>query len=135
MVFVGRGLLYLVFISGRHQVESVHRGSYMLISYSRKLSRKKTFTNFEVLWLFVKVFAAKFWDVASLGAVRVSNPQKFSPRRSYFPPIRKSFCPKVFRYTVSVTSTPPINASYRKLVSRRKGCCISIVQFPSRNFP
>ena len=37
------------------------------VLYSRKLSRKKTFMNFVVLWLFVKVFAAKFGGMASFG--------------------------------------------------------------------
>ena len=30
------------------------------IPYSGKLSREKTFANFTVLWLFVKVFSVKF---------------------------------------------------------------------------
>ena len=30
--------------------------------------------NFEVLWLFAKVFSAKFGDVASFGMAQVSNP-------------------------------------------------------------
>ena len=61
------------------------------ILYSGKLSREKTFTNFTVLWLFAKVFFTKFGDVASFGAVKVSNLQK-----SYFSPIRRSFLPQSF---------------------------------------
>ena len=38
-----------------------------VIPYSGKLSREKTFMNFEVLWLFVKVFSAKFGGVTSFG--------------------------------------------------------------------
>ena len=38
-----------------------------VISYSGELSREKTFANFEVLWLFVKVFSVKFGGVASPG--------------------------------------------------------------------
>ena len=34
--------------------------------YSRKLSREKTFANFAVLWLFAKVFSAKFGGLAFL---------------------------------------------------------------------
>ena len=37
-----------------------------LILYSGKLSREKTFANFAVLWLFAKVFFAKFGGVAPL---------------------------------------------------------------------
>ena len=33
---------------------------HMHIPYSRKLSGEKTFANFKVLWLFAKVFSAKF---------------------------------------------------------------------------
>ena len=61
------------------------------ILYSGKLSREKTFTNFTVLWLFEKVFFAKFVDVASFGAAKASNLQK-----SYFSPIRGSFLPQSF---------------------------------------
>ena len=40
------------------------------IPYSRKLSREKTFANFVVLWLFVKVFSAKFGGMVSFGAAQ-----------------------------------------------------------------
>ena len=43
------------------------------VPYSRKLSRKKTFMNFVVLWLFVKVFAAKFGGMASFGTANEWN--------------------------------------------------------------
>ena len=43
------------------------------LPYSGKLLREKTFANFTVLWLFAKVFSAKFGGVASLGAAQVSN--------------------------------------------------------------
>ena len=59
------------------------------LPYSRKLSRKKPFANFAVLWLFAKVFSAKFGGVASFGAAKASNPRKFSSS-------------KFFRYTVLV---------------------------------
>ena len=45
-----------------------------LIPYSGKLSREKTFVNFAILWLFVKVFSAKFGSMASFGAAKASNP-------------------------------------------------------------
>ena len=45
-----------------------------LLLYSGKLSREKTFANFLVLWLFAKVFSAKFGVVAPFGAAQASNP-------------------------------------------------------------
>ena len=54
------------------------------LPYSGKLSREKTFVNFVVLWLFAKVFSAKFLGMVSFGVAKVRNPQKFSPQRSYF---------------------------------------------------
>ena len=41
------------FLHGRHN-------GIMVISYSGKLLREKTFVNFTVLWLVAKVFSAKF---------------------------------------------------------------------------
>ena len=54
------------------------------IPYSGKLSREKTVADFVVLWLFTKVFSAKFWGGASFGTAKASNPRKFSLRKSYF---------------------------------------------------
>ena len=51
-----------------------------MMAYSGKLSREKTFEtfeNFKVLWLFAKVFSAKFGSVVS----RASNLQKSSPTK------------------------------------------------------
>ena len=71
----------------------VNRTLHMLL-YSGKLSREKTFA---VLWLFVKVFSAKFGGVASFGAPKASNPQNFSSIKLYFSPIRgKVFSLKSF---------------------------------------
>ena len=44
------------------------------VLYSGKLSREKTIPNFAVLWLFAKVFSAKFGGVASFGVLKASNP-------------------------------------------------------------
>ena len=55
-----------------------HAVSSGTIPYSGKLSREKTFGNFAVLWLFAKVFSAKFGSVVSFGTARASNLQKFS---------------------------------------------------------
>ena len=66
------------------------------VPHSRKLSRKKTFMNFVVLWLFAKVFAAKFWGSASFGTANASNPRKFSPWKLYFSLIHETFLPQKF---------------------------------------
>ena len=39
--------------------------SALQIPYSGKLLREKTFANYVVLWLFAKVFSAKFWGSKS----------------------------------------------------------------------
>ena len=57
---------------------------------------EKTFVNFAVLWVFVKVFCVKFESVASLGAAKDSNPRKISQQKSYFSPICESFLPQKF---------------------------------------
>ena len=71
------------------------------ILYSGKLLREKTFANFMVLWLFAKVFSAKFGGVVSFSTARASSPQKFCLQKSYFSPICEKFSPsKVSHYTV-----------------------------------
>ena len=40
-----------------------------MIPYSGKLLREKIFTNFEVLWLFVKVFIVKLGGMVSSGGI------------------------------------------------------------------
>ena len=52
----------------------VHVRVHVEVLYSGKLSREKTFTDFTVLWLFAKVFSAKFGGMASFGAAKASNP-------------------------------------------------------------
>ena len=54
------------FLHGRHN-------GIMVISYSGKLLREKTFANFAVLWLVAKVFSAKFGGVVSFAVAKVSN--------------------------------------------------------------
>ena len=55
------------------------------VLYSGKLSREKTSVNFVVLWLFAKVFSAKFGDVASFGTAKANNLQKvFSTKIIFF---------------------------------------------------
>ena len=72
------------------------------IPYSGKLSRKKTFANFAVLWLFAKVFswslgAWRLWRGTSEQSVKV-----FSAKIVFFANSRKFSPSKVSRYTVGV---------------------------------
>ena len=39
--------------------------------------------NFVVLWLFAKIFSAKFGSMASVGVAKASNLRKFSLRKSF----------------------------------------------------
>ena len=57
---------------------------------------EKTLVNFTVLWLFAKVFSAKFGGMVSFGTAWASNPRKFSPRKSYFSPICACFLLRKF---------------------------------------
>ena len=51
------------------------------LPYSGKFLRENTLANFEVLWLFVQIFFAKFGGVASFGGTIRKN---FFPRKSFF---------------------------------------------------
>ena len=75
--------------AGLYNVKAPCHSSKVL--YSEKLSREKTFINSVVLWLFTKVFSAKFGGMASFGMAKASNLRKFS---SYFSLICKSFFPQ-----------------------------------------
>ena len=86
-----------------HHVNSTNHS----LSYSGKLSGERTFANLTVLWLFTKVFSAKFGGVMSFGTAKVSNPRKFSLWKLYFSPIRKSLLPQKF---------PTIQYLYLRLV-------------------
>ena len=54
-------------LNGSCALQHFKYGKTFEIPYSGKCSREKTFTNFAVLWLFAKVFSAKFGGVASFG--------------------------------------------------------------------
>ena len=56
-----------------------------------KLSREKTFTNFEVLGLSAKVFSMKIDGCTHTLLVAPNNPRKFSPRISYIHQFTKVF--------------------------------------------
>ena len=67
----------------------------LLIPYSGKLSREKTFTNFAVLDLPTKVFSSKFGH-AMHTYDRFCILLKFSLRNGHTYPVRKSFLPRKF---------------------------------------
>ena len=69
-------------------LQTIYPYGWSAIPYSGKLLREKNFVNFTALWLFTKVFSAKFGGLVSFGAAKVSNPRKFS---LYFSLIHKSF--------------------------------------------
>ena len=56
--------------------------------------------NFSVLWLFAKVFSAKFWGVPYFGVAKAKKSVKVfsanSLQTSYFSPICESFLPRKF---------------------------------------
>ena len=66
------------------------------ILYSGKPLREKTFANYTVLWLFAKVFSAKFGDMVSFGTAKTSDLPKFSLWKSYFHQFTKVFSLKSF---------------------------------------
>ena len=63
-----------------------------------KLSREKTFAKFEVLWLFAKVFFAKFGGVVSFGGTSEQFVKVFSVKILFSTNSRKFSPAKVFRY-------------------------------------
>ena len=59
--------------------------------YSRKLSREKNFTNFVVLWLFTKVFSAKFGAWRSLAQQKQAISESFFRKNRIFRQFTKVF--------------------------------------------
>ena len=85
-------------------VHTIHLKGFQQIFYyriagnfwGRKLSQISWFCGYSQ-----KFSLQKFGDVTLFGAAKTSNPQKFSPRKSYFSPICNSFLPQKFPvYTV-----------------------------------
>ena len=70
------------------------------VPYSGKLSREKTFTNFEVLRLFVKFFSTKFGAVALFGSTSEQFVKVFSMKILFSTNSQKFFLVKVSRCTV-----------------------------------
>ena len=72
------------------------------IPYSGKLSReKKTFANFAVLWVYTKVFSAKFGAWHSLALQKQAIRESFLCENRILTNLRKFSPSKVSRYTVT----------------------------------
>ena len=100
---------------GRHSVYKLFNKNPL--PYSRKLLRVKTCANFEVLWLFTKVFSTKLGVWHPLAA-QASNSQKFFSVNIVFSTNSRNISPsKISHYTAvalgCVTGTP-----YWKCLSR-----------------
>ena len=68
---------------------------------------------FMILWLFAKVFPAKFRGMVSFDTAKRSNPRKFSPRKSFFFTNSRKFSPsKVFHYTIHHLVTMDLNSKH-----------------------
>ena len=61
---------------------------------------EKTFVNFEILWLFLKVFFAKFWGVASIGGTSEQFTKVFTMKIVFSTNSWKFSSLKVLRYMV-----------------------------------
>ena len=70
------------------------------VSYNRKHSREKTFANFEILWLFAKVFFMKFGGVASIGGTSEQFTKVFSTKIVFSTNSWKFYSSKVLHYMV-----------------------------------
>ena len=89
------------------------------VPYSGKLSREKTFMNFMVLWLCMKVFSAKFVAMVFFIMAKASNLRTLSLRKSYFHQFAKvlfleSF--PLYGIILVVVSTSTLNDAHSALI-------------------
>ena len=75
--------------------------SIYCVPYSGKLLREKTFVNFTVLWLYAKVFSARFGAWHPLALQKRAIRESFLRENHIFTHSRKFSPSKVSRYTVS----------------------------------
>ena len=68
---------------------------HMGVLYGGKFLKEKTFTNSEVLWLFAKVFSAKFWHMASFDGTSEQS-TRVSRKNLSFYQLSKFFSHKSF---------------------------------------
>ena len=62
----------------------IHIMGSLYSTYSGKVSGKKTFVNFKVLWLFVNIFFVKFGGVVSFGSTSKQSMEVFSVKNFIF---------------------------------------------------
>ena len=71
--------------------------SLVLHRITGNFEEEKTFTSFDVLWLFTRVFSTKFGSVASFGTGTANNPHNLFWQKSFFFPINsQKFSPAKF---------------------------------------
>ena len=58
--------------------------SFVLHRITGNFEEEKTFTSFDVLWLFTRVFSTKFGSVASFGTGTANNPHNLFWQKSFF---------------------------------------------------
>ena len=68
---------------------------HMRVLYGGKFLKEKTFMNSEILWLFAKVFSAKFWHMASFGGTSEQS-TRVSHENLSFHQLSKVFLPRKF---------------------------------------
>ena len=91
-----------------HHVLCVVLHCVMYIPYSGKLSREKTFANFVVLWLYAKLFSAKFGAWRPLALQKQAIRKSFLRENCIFTNSRKFAPSKVSRYTVCYYLSSPL---------------------------
>ena len=70
------------------------------VPYIGKLSREKIFVDFAVLWLFMKVFSAKFGGVAPLGCKSEQPAKVLFVKIIFFTNLQKFSLSQVSCYTI-----------------------------------
>ena len=97
------------------------------LPYRGKLSREKTFPNFKVLWLFTKVFSAKFGGVVLYGSTSKQFTKVFFCNNLIFYQFAKVFSCKSFHndwLTETFILKSPSNHSLLCLVPGKQVCIV-----------
>ena len=97
----------------------------VLVPYSSKLSREKTFVNFAVLWLYVKVFSTKFGAWCPLGLQKRAICESFLRKNHIFHQFVKVF---------SLESFPLYGISGHKIILKTQKQGMNIASMETYNF-
>ena len=97
----------------------------VLVPYSGKLSREKTFVNFAVLWLYAKVFSAKFGAWCPLGLQKRAICESFLRKNHIFHQFMKVF---------SLKSFPLYGISGHKIILKTQKQGMNIASMETYNF-